>query len=98
MLHVLAYPTYRPLFIAQVVALIGTGLATVALGLLASRPCGRECGRGSRHDTRHNNFNCAPIYPQLSQHNEKHEQLRGELRIILYHRHGPLRRRWLRVR
>jgi predicted MFS family arabinose efflux permease len=31
----LAHPVYRRLFVAQVVALAGTGLATVALGLLA---------------------------------------------------------------
>lgn len=35
MLQVLADRTYRYLFAAQVVALLGTGLATVALGLLA---------------------------------------------------------------
>ena len=35
MLEVLADRTYRHLFLAQVVALLGTGLATVALGLLA---------------------------------------------------------------
>lgn len=35
MLKVLAYPTYRNLFLAQVIALLGTGLATVALALLA---------------------------------------------------------------
>ncbi|MFD2026936.1 MFS transporter [Promicromonospora aerolata] len=35
MLRVLKYPTYRRLFTAQVVALVGTGLATVALGLVA---------------------------------------------------------------
>ncbi|MBR2656295.1 MAG: MFS transporter [Loktanella sp.] len=35
MLEVLANRTYRHLFAAQVVALLGTGLATVALGLLA---------------------------------------------------------------
>ncbi|MFG6585259.1 MFS transporter [Sulfitobacter sp. 1A12779] len=35
MLQVLADRTYRHLFAAQVVALLGTGLATVALGLLA---------------------------------------------------------------
>lgn len=35
MLQVLADRTYRHLFVAQVVALLGTGLATVALGLLA---------------------------------------------------------------
>lgn len=35
MLHILANRTYRHLFLAQVVALVGTGLATVALGLLA---------------------------------------------------------------
>ncbi len=35
MLSVLSDPTYRRLFAAQVIALLGTGLATVALGLLA---------------------------------------------------------------
>ena len=35
MLAVLSDRTYRHLFFAQVVALLGTGLATMALGLLA---------------------------------------------------------------
>ena len=35
MLKILANRTYRHLFLAQVIALVGTGLATVALGLLA---------------------------------------------------------------
>ena len=35
MIDILADRTYRHLFLAQVVALLGTGLATVALGLLA---------------------------------------------------------------
>lgn len=35
MLEILADRTYRHLFLAQVVSLLGTGLATVALGLLA---------------------------------------------------------------
>jgi len=35
MLAILANRTYRHLFLAQVIALVGTGLATVALGLLA---------------------------------------------------------------
>lgn len=35
MLEILADRTYRHLFLAQVVALLGTGMATVALGLLA---------------------------------------------------------------
>ena len=35
MLSILADRTYRHLFLAQVIALLGTGLATVALGLLA---------------------------------------------------------------
>jgi hypothetical protein len=44
MLAILANRTYRHLFAAQVIALIGTGLMTVALGLLASRSqaTGRE--------------------------------------------------------
>jgi MFS family permease len=44
MLSVLANSTYRHLFLAQVVALIGTGLLTVALGLLAFRIAGAEAG------------------------------------------------------
>jgi H+ antiporter protein len=43
-LHVLASHTYRHLFLAQVVALVGTGLATVALGLLAYELAGGEAG------------------------------------------------------
>ena len=35
MLSVLTNRTYRHLLAAQVIALVGTGLATVALGLLA---------------------------------------------------------------
>ncbi|WP_208153914.1 MFS transporter (plasmid) [Sinorhizobium medicae] len=44
MLQVLANYTYRHLFLAQVIALIGTGLATVALGLLAYELAGAEAG------------------------------------------------------
>jgi MFS family permease len=44
MLSVLAHPTYRRLFLAQVVALVGTGLATVALGLLAFDLAGADAG------------------------------------------------------
>lgn len=44
MLHVLANRTYRHLFLAQVVALVGTGLATVALGLLAFDLAREEAG------------------------------------------------------
>lgn len=44
MLRVFANRTYRHLFAAQVVALIGTGLATVALGLLAYDLAGAEAG------------------------------------------------------
>lgn len=44
MLTVLAKRTYRHLFMAQVVALIGTGLATVALGLLAFSLAGENAG------------------------------------------------------
>ena len=42
MLDVLSDRTYRHLFLAQVVALLGTGLATVALGLLAYDLAGDE--------------------------------------------------------
>lgn len=44
MLGVLADRTYRHLFLAQVIALIGTGLATVALGLLAHDLAGAHAG------------------------------------------------------
>jgi len=44
MLKVLANRTYRHLFLAQVIALIGTGLATVALGLLAYDLAGADAG------------------------------------------------------
>lgn len=44
MLNVFANRTYRHLFLAQVVALVGTGLLTVALGLLAFDIAGREAG------------------------------------------------------
>ena len=44
MLAVLANRTYRHLFLAQVIALIGTGLATVALGLLAYDIAGKQAG------------------------------------------------------
>ena len=44
MFEVLRHRTYRRLFLAQVVALVGTGLATVALGLLAFRLAGENAG------------------------------------------------------
>ncbi|MBN9216671.1 MAG: MFS transporter [Mesorhizobium sp.] len=44
MLEVLADRTYRHLFLAQVIALVGTGLATVALGLLAYDLAGADAG------------------------------------------------------
>lgn len=44
MLSVLANRTYRHLFMAQVIALVGTGLATVALGLLAFEIAGKDAG------------------------------------------------------
>src|SRR3546814_6098179 len=44
MTRILANPTYRNLFLAQVVALLGTGLATVALGLLAHDLAGADAG------------------------------------------------------
>ena len=44
MLSVLADRTYRHLFLAQIVALLGTGLATVALGLLAYDLSGERAG------------------------------------------------------
>ena len=44
MLSVLRDRTYRHLFAAQVIALVGTGLATVALGLLAYDLAGADAG------------------------------------------------------
>jgi MFS family permease len=44
MLTVLRHRTYRHLFGAQVIALVGTGLATVALGLLAFQVAGTNAG------------------------------------------------------
>lgn len=44
MLDVLSNRTYRHLFTAQVLALVGTGLATVALGLLAYSLAGEKAG------------------------------------------------------
>lgn len=44
MLDILSHRTYRHLFAAQVIALIGTGLATVALGLLAFDLAGDNAG------------------------------------------------------
>jgi MFS family permease len=44
MFEVLRHRRYRHLFLAQVVALVGTGLATVALGLLAYRLSGTDAG------------------------------------------------------
>lgn len=45
MLSVLSHRTYRHLFFAQVVALLGTGLATVALALLAYHLAGEDAGQ-----------------------------------------------------
>ena len=44
MLSVLANRTYRHLFAAQVIALIGTGMMTVALGLLAFKIASDKAG------------------------------------------------------
>ena len=44
MLNVLGNRTFRHLFAAQLIALIGTGLATVALGLLAWQLAGDDAG------------------------------------------------------
>lgn len=53
MLAILKNRTYRHLFRAQVIALIGTGLVTVALGLLtfelAETDAGAVLGDGARH-------------------------------------------------
>lgn len=44
MISILANRTYRRLFLAQVIALLGTGLATVALSLLAWQIAGDQAG------------------------------------------------------
>ena len=44
MLEVLSDRTYRHLFAAQIIALLGTGMATVALGLLAYQLAGPSAG------------------------------------------------------
>ncbi|MDH0367848.1 MFS transporter [Brucella anthropi] len=44
MLAILQNRTYHHLFLAQVIALVGTGLATVALGLLAFELAGTDAG------------------------------------------------------
>ncbi|MGW3945742.1 hypothetical protein ACWEBH_06245 [Micrococcus endophyticus] len=44
MLAVLRNPTYARLFSAQIIALLGTGLLTVALGLLAYDIAGSDAG------------------------------------------------------
>ncbi len=44
MLDILKDTTYRHLFLAQIIALVGTGLATVALGLLAYDLAGAQAG------------------------------------------------------
>jgi len=44
MIEVLHSRTYRHLFFAQLIALVGTGLATVALGLLAYDIAGKQAG------------------------------------------------------
>lgn len=44
MIEVLANRTYRHLFLAQLIALVGTGLATVALSLLAFDIAGSDAG------------------------------------------------------
>ena len=44
MLEVLSHPAFRRLFGAQIVALVGTGLATVALALLAYDLAGSQAG------------------------------------------------------
>ncbi|HWS26035.1 MAG TPA: MFS transporter, partial [Xanthomonadales bacterium] len=44
MIEILRHPIFRRLFAAQIVALIGTGLATVALALLAYDLAGANAG------------------------------------------------------
>ena len=44
MIEVLKHPIYARLFSAQVIALLGTGLSTVALGLLAFDLAGDRAG------------------------------------------------------
>lgn len=48
MLSILTNRTFRHLYAAQIIALVGTGLATVALGLLAWKLAGEDAGLSSR--------------------------------------------------
>lgn len=52
MIEILRHPSFRRLFLAHVVSLVGTGLATVALALLAYDLAG-DRGCGARHRARH---------------------------------------------
>ena len=45
MLEILSHTGFRKLFAAQVIALLGTGLATVALALLAFDLAGAQAGQ-----------------------------------------------------
>lgn len=44
MLRVLANPTFRAVYLAQVISLVGAGVATVALGLMAYEIAGAGAG------------------------------------------------------
>ena len=52
MLKVLSNRVYGRLFAAQIIALVGTGLLTVALGLLAFALAGERAGGARREDRR----------------------------------------------
>jgi hypothetical protein len=70
MLSPLGNATYLRLFSAQVVALLGTGLATIALGLLAHRLGGASAGEISASPLRSRwshmlPLRHSPVRPQL---------------------------------
>ena len=70
MLSVLANRTYRRLFAAQIIALIGTGMMTVVLGLLAFNIAGDEAGAvlGTANGDQDNRLRrCDPSRPRLRQ-------------------------------
>ena len=69
MLNTLRNPTFRHLFAAQIVALLGTGLATVALGLVAVL---RIWPAQDIRDLAHDHPDLPPDHPHLTNHAPRH--------------------------
>jgi hypothetical protein len=70
MLSVLANRTYRHLLSAQIIALVGTGLATLALGLLAYDIAGANAGAvlGTALAIKHEHPDLPENHPHKLQH------------------------------